>query len=54
MVLDPMAEMVSPIFATMMAFVALDRQSFVDCHIGLERTPNPVTRVIWAEAPDRS
>lgn len=36
--LDPMPEMVTPMFAMMMAFVTWDRQSFIDCHIGKEHS----------------
>ena len=31
--LDPMPEMASPTFDTMISLVALDRQSFIDGHI---------------------
>ena len=34
--LDPMPEMVTPMFGTMIFLVTLDRQSFIDGHIGRE------------------
>ena len=34
--LDPMPEMVTPMFGTMISLVTLDRQSFIDGHIGKE------------------
>ncbi len=34
--LDPMPEMVTPMFGTMISLVTLDRQSFIDRHIGKE------------------
>ena len=34
--LDPMPEMASPTFDTMISLVTLDRQSFIDGHIGRE------------------
>ncbi len=34
--LDPMPEMVTPMFGTMISLVTLDRQSFIDRHIAKE------------------
>jgi len=34
--LDPMPEMVTPMFGTMISLITLDRQSFIDRHIGKE------------------
>lgn len=34
--LDPMPEMVTPMFCTMMGLVTLNRQRFIDCHIAKE------------------
>ena len=34
--LDPMPEMVTPMFGTMISLVTLGRQSFIDMHIGIE------------------
>jgi hypothetical protein len=37
--LDPMPEMATPTFGTMISLVTLDRQSFIDGHIEAERSP---------------